>query len=93
MLLMGDLPGKYEHYLSLPADILKASHHGSADATSPAFLAEVDPQLILLSNKDEEREARMAELAGEIPLYSTAECGAVTVRFLGDGQFTVETMK
>ena len=93
MLLMGDLPGKYEHYLSLPADILKASHHGSADATSPAFLAAVDPQLILLSNKEEEREARMAALAGDIPLYSTASSGAVTVQFLGDGQFTVETMK
>lgn len=89
MLLTGDLTGTYEHHLQMPADILKAAHHGSTGATSPEFLAAVDPQLILLSNKDERREARMAELAGDIPLYSTAACGAVTITFLGDGEYTV----
>ena len=89
MLLAGDLTGTYEHYLQMPADILKAAHHGSTSATSPEFLAAVDPQIILLSNKDERREARMAELAGDIPLYSTAACGAVTITFLGDGAYTV----
>ena len=40
-----------------------------------------------------DREAYMAELAGDIPLYSTESCGAVTVRFLGDGEFTVEPFR
>lgn len=89
LLLTGDLSGMYEHHLQMPADILKAAHHGSTSATSPEFLAAVRPQTILLSNKDERREARMAELAGVIPLYSTAECGAVTITFLGEGIYTV----
>ena len=89
MLLTGDLTGKYEHHLPMSADILKAAHHGSTSATSPEFLAAVDPQIILLSNKDERREARMAELAGNIPLYSTAECGAVTIAFRGNGEYAV----
>lgn len=88
MLLTGDLSGVYEHHLQLPADVLKAAHHGSASATSEEFLAAVDPQIILLSNKDERRESRMAELAGEIPLYSTEACGAVTITFLGNGEYT-----
>lgn len=90
MLLTGDLSGRYERYAAMPADVLKIAHHGSTSATSPAFLAAVSPQTLLLSNRDEEREHRMAELAGEIPLYSTARCGAVTLTFPGDGTFTVE---
>ena len=90
MLLTGDLSGRYERYAAMPADVLKVAHHGSSSATSPAFLAAVSPQALLLSNRDEEREHRMMELAGEIPLYSTARCGAVTLTFPGDGTFTVE---
>lgn len=92
MLLTGDLTGTYEHYLRLPADILKVAHHGSTASTSPEFLAAVNPQVLLLSNADEHREVRMTELAGDIPLYSTAECGAVTITFLGDGEFLVDTV-
>ena len=90
LLLTGDLSGRYEQYAAMPADVLKVAHHGSSSATSPAFLTAVSPQTLLLSNRDEEREHRMAELAGEIPLYSTACCGAVTLTFPGDGTFTVE---
>lgn len=89
MLLTGDLPGKYEHHLQLPADVLKAAHHGSNSATSTDFLSAVAPQVILLSNKDERREARMSELAGDVPLYSTAAYGAVTITFQREGTYTV----
>lgn len=89
MLLTGDLTGLYEHHLQTPADILKVAHHGSSASTSEEFLAAVQPQVLLLSNADEKREIRMAELAGEIPLYSTAACGTITVTFLGNGSFTV----
>ena len=90
MLLTSDLSGTYERYVQTPADILKVAHHGSAASTSPEFLAAVDPQAMLLSNSDERRESRMSELAGEIPLYSTEECGAITITFLGEGMFEVE---
>ena len=90
MLLTSDLSGTYEHYIQTPADILKVAHHGSSASTSPEFLAAVDPQLLLLSNSDARREARMAELAGDVPLYSTEECGAITITFLGEGEFTAE---
>ena len=91
MLLTSDLSGGYEQYAALPADILKVAHHGSAASTSGAFLEKVQPQLLLLSNKDETREARMAEAAGDVPLYSTAKDGGITIRLLGEGGFEVDT--
>ncbi len=93
MLLTSDFSGAYSQYAALSSDILHAAHHGSKDANSAEFLAAVNPQIILLSNRLESREIHMAELAGDIPLYSTEACGAVTIRFTGDGEFTVETMK
>lgn len=91
MLLTSDLSGMYEMYSAVPADILKVAHHGSATSTSEAFLAAVQPQLLLLSNKDETREARMAELAGDVPVYSTFKDGGITIRFMGNGEFEVDT--
>ena len=63
---------------------------GSKDDNTADFLAAVDPQIILLSNRLASREAYMVELTGDTPLYSTESSGAVTVRFLGDGEFTVQ---
>ena len=93
LLLTGDLPGPYSPYAAAPSDILRAAHHGSKSANTAESLAAVDPQLILLSNRLASREEHMRALARDVPLYSTESCGAVTVRFLGDGQFTVKTMK
>ena len=92
MLLTGDMSGTYEQYAALPSDILKVAHHGSKSATSENFLAQVDPSVLLLSNRLESREFRMAELAGDVPLYSTEACGAVTIRFHGDGEYTINTV-
>ncbi len=91
MLLTSDLTGRYESYAALPADILKVAHHGSASSTSEEFLAAVDPALLLLSNKDESRAARMAELAGDVPLYNTETNGGIIIRFSENGLFTLET--
>lgn len=93
MLLTGDLSSSYTPYIAQPADILKAPHHGSKAANTADFIASVSPQLILQSNRLESRELHMADLAGDIPLYATEEHGAITIRFLGDGEFTVETVK
>lgn len=90
MLLTSDLSGMYEQYAAIPADILKVAHHGSTASTSVEFLEAVSPQLLLLSNKDETREARMTDLAGEIPMYSTLQHGGITIHFLGNGDFEIE---
>ena len=92
MLLPADLPGVYEKYIAVPADVLKVAHHGSSSATGEDFLAAVQPQLMLLSNSQETREARMGQIAGEIPLYSTRRHGGIVLRFLGDGEYEVRTV-
>ena len=92
MLLASDLSGLYAKYTAVPADILKAPHHGSRISCTPELLDRVKPQLILQSNRLESRAIHMAELAGDIPLYATSQCGAVILRFPGEGAFTVETV-
>lgn len=89
MLLAADLTGRYEMYAAVPADILKAAHHGSDQSTSPEFLDTVSPQVILLSCGEEAREADLAARTGSIPLYSTHSHGALTLHF-SQGAFTVE---
>ncbi len=84
----GDLSGIYESYVSVPADLLKAAHHGSAASTSPEFLSAVDPQVVLLSCGKLSRHESFSERTGKIPVWSTAVSGAVTVRFSEDS-FTV----
>ena len=88
MLQAGDLTGVYESYAAVPADLLKAAHHGSYSSTSPEFLSAVDPEVILLSCEKLSRYESFSERAGDIPVWSTAVCGALTVCF-SDGAFTV----
>ena len=77
----GDLTGAYETYCTVPADILKAAHHGSPNSTSTAFLSAVSPEVILLPCRSETRLTDFRERAGAIPVFGTPECGAVTVTF------------
>ncbi len=88
LLQTGDLAGLYESYVSVPADLLKAAHHGSASSTSPEFLSAVHPQAVLLSCDKLSRHESFSERAGQIPVWSTAVHGALTVRF-SEGAFTV----
>lgn len=90
MLLTGDLTGTYESYAAVPADILKAAHHGSAESTSPAFLDAVSPQAVLLSCGTEVRRESLLARTGSLPLYDTNEQGAVTIRF-DDRAFHIST--
>lgn len=90
LLLTGDVTSRYEMYAAVPADVLKAAHHGSQESTSPGFLEAVSPQLILLSCGEESRENGLSARVGEIPVYSTRTGGAITLRFTQDA-FTVET--
>lgn len=77
----GDLPGNYEGYCSVPADILKASHHGSSSSTLPDFLSAVSPDCILLSCRQMSRLLNFRERVGGSSVYGTPESGAVTILF------------
>ena len=88
LLQAGDITGSYELYAAAPSDILKAAHHGSASSSSPAFLAGVSPRAVLLSCGRVSRVNAFRERCTGVPVYGTAECGAVSVRFTENG-FTV----
>ncbi len=90
LLQTGDLEGLYESYAAVPADLLKAAHHGSASSSSAAFLSAVNPQGILLSCRSSSRHEDFAERAGTVPVWSTAASGALTVHF-SKGAFTVDS--
>ena len=92
LLLPGDLSGAYSQYAALPSDVLMLAHHGSVSANPEAFLAAVKPQVLLMSNRLASREEAAIARFADLPLYTTDRHGAVTLRFLGAGQFTVETM-
>jgi len=81
LLQTGDITAPFEDYSAVPADILKVAHHGSLSSTSEAFLSAVSPRAAILSCRFPERHAQTAERLGNIPLYSTAVSGALTLRF------------
>ena len=85
LFLASDLVGPYEMYTALPADILKAAHHGSPSSSSPEFLSAVSPQVILLTCSRASRAESFSARTGTVPVFATAFCGAVTVRFEENG--------
>ena len=85
----GDITGEYEHYSAVPADLLKAPHHGSPNSSSEEYLSVVSPRVVLLSCRNETRHEDYAlRLPEDTALYSTARSGALTLRF-EDNQVTV----
>jgi len=90
MLFTGDAGFATEERLlrtgaDLRADILKVGHHGSAYATSPQFLAAVQPRAALISVGRHNlfghpAPATLANLeAARIAAYRTDRCGAITL--------------
>jgi len=97
-LLMGDAEAAAEQALldsgsDLSADVLKAGHHGAANASGEALLARVHPRYAAIScgrhnHFGHPAPATLARLASQgIQTFRTDQSGAVT--FLSDGQ-TVE---
>lgn len=82
-----------KHPETLHADILVAPHHGSAEGTTPRFVAAVNPSVILASNDGrltmKQRTFDAEEKAW--PIYRTSRCGAITVEVTGDGQIRIQT--
>lgn len=81
LLLTGDLTGRYEQYTAVPADLLKAAHHGSAESTLPGFLEAVSPQAILLSTGSADRVTDFSARVDDYPVLNTNDSGTLTLRF------------
>lgn len=98
ILLTGDLLEPAQRQLAalpggISADILIAPHHGSSEPATKAFLAAVNPSIILASNgrKLSQKQKRFDALAAGRPLYRTHAHGAVSVIIDAAGGVTVET--
>lgn len=98
VLLPGDLERVGEaRVLSrlVPVTLLKVGHHGSRTSSTPEFLAALAPRVALVSaGHPSEFGHPHSEVvdrfrARGIPLWSTAEHGAVAVTLRADGSFTV----
>ena len=103
LLLTGDVEasGEAEILSACPelvsgCTILKTAHHGSDTSTTQEFLNAASPQAALIScGKDNSyghphEEVLSRFRSAHIPVFITAECGAITVREKG-GKVTVET--
>ena len=92
LLFTGDITDRTEAALAFPdCDVLKVAHHGSATATSAAFLAQTAPEFAVISvgtpnrygfPRDETLDRLNASGAR---ILRTDQCGAVTVRIAPDG--------
>lgn len=97
ILSAADLTGRYENYAAVPANVLKAAHHGSSESTGTAFLEATVPGLVLISCgrgssylPGEEMLERLKEKG--IPYYRTDETGDITL-CVQNGQLTVAPYK
>ncbi|MBI1967681.1 MAG: MBL fold metallo-hydrolase [Gemmatimonadetes bacterium] len=78
----------------LPAPVLKAGHHGSANAMTDAWLDAVRPEAVVISaNGRQHPFAEVLELLAvrRTPAYCTADHGTVTVRVPRGGGWAVTT--
>lgn len=95
-LLTGDLPVSSEPAFVPDCDVLKAAHHGSKNATSPAFLAMAKPEATLISAGEgnyygHPHDRVLADLrAVGSEILRTDEQGCITL-WLHDGKWYAET--
>ncbi len=77
----GDLGTRYEKYAAVPADILKASHHGSKNALSEEFLHIAQPDYVLVSSGKEgvETAARLREKLKNAKIITSFSNGAIKI--------------
>ncbi len=76
----------------LRADVLKAGHHGSSNATGAALLDVVRPKAVVISANGRQhpfREVLDLLAARGIPTYCTADGGTITVRVPADSAWFI----
>ena len=100
-LLTGDSEvEELNHFLSLgvpQVTLLKAAHHGSRDAVTPAWLAATQPRIVVISvgrgnsyGQPHERALRYYDATAEA-IYRTDVHGDITIRGGRDGSYEIET--
>ena len=95
-LLTGDLPASSEPEVLPDCDVLKVAHHGSRYATSESLLAQVSPQVALISvgarNSYGHPADRVLEALAQAgaAVYRTDESGCVTL-WLRKGSWRAQT--
>lgn len=78
---------------NLPAEVLVAPHHGSAEAATADFIAAVKPSVIVSSNAGRlsKKQREFDRLAGDVPHYRTSACGAIALRLAKGKDVAVES--
>ena len=99
VLLTGDAESPVLRQLDLPPiDVLKVSHHGSADEGLPSLLKRIDPTIAVISAGQGNRfghphpETLAALEASGAQVYRTDEQGDVTLESLDGGSVTIATL-
>ncbi len=108
MLFTGDAETKERNWLVtnhpalLDVDILKASHHGSDNGTSPAWLNAITPERIVISvgvhqgfklPNDTAVTAYEAAVADEERVYCTNRHGTVTIYGFPNGRIRIHRQR
>lgn len=97
ILLTGDIEERGQRALlqrsGLRADVLVLPHHGSVRPSSKAFIDAVMPRAVIRSSgqRMDDTFSDLQFIVGTIPLYNTADVGAVRVVIDADGIFISTT--
>lgn len=84
-----------KHPERLKSDVLIAPHHGSSERSTPAFVAAVQPKVILSSN-DNTPSMKQRQFDSEVkgmPFFRTDQYGAMTVDISADGKINVGSFR
>jgi len=91
ILFTGDIEKRAQQELlkrgDLHADVLFLPHHGSVEPTTKAFIEAVRPTVAVRSSSERTADTvnGLERLLGDIPVYNTAELGAIEVTLRRDG--------
>lgn len=79
----------------LKSDILVAAHHGSSESLTGAFVAAVDPALIVSSDATRltRKQRNFETLIGRRRLLRTGQTGAIEIDLCEDGRFVATTFR
>ena len=97
ILLTGDVEARAQRALigasGLPSDVLFLPHHGSMSDALDAFVRQVNASVLIRSAREPMRETMtgLGEVAANVPLYNTADVGAILITIEADGALSVET--
>jgi competence protein ComEC len=92
----GDNTALYEQYFAVPCDVLKVAHHGSATATTDAFLSVLNPTIAIVTSgygtSSQPSGYTLDRLsASGARVLRTDQTGEIAISALGNGAYRVQT--